>query len=59
MVDYSRYEISPLIDGLGTVSCGPIATKDHSCSILHLHGGGGGSKLTSGRSKILHDRQRS
>jgi hypothetical protein len=42
--------------GSGTVSCDLYTSKDPCCSILHLSGGGGGSRLTGGRPRSLRDR---
>jgi hypothetical protein len=55
MVGSSRIKCSPLIDGLGTVSCDPIVSKDPCWSSIHLSDGGGGSRLTGDRPRSLHD----
>jgi hypothetical protein len=36
--------------------CNPVASKDPCWSSFCLNGGGGGSSITGGRPKSLHDR---
>jgi hypothetical protein len=38
-----------------TVSCDPVTSKDPCWSSFHLSGGGGGSGVTGGRPRSLHD----
>jgi hypothetical protein len=41
---------------LGTMVCNPISLKDPCWSSFCLNGGGGGSSITGGRPRSLHDR---
>jgi hypothetical protein len=41
----------------GTISCDPVTSKDPCWSSFRLSGGGGGSSVTSGRPRSLHDRR--
>jgi hypothetical protein len=43
----------------GTISCDPVASKDPFWSSFHLSGGGGGSSVTGGRPRSLHDQRSS
>jgi hypothetical protein len=57
IVGPSGNEFYPLGDGLGTVSCGSVASNDPSWSSLHFRDRAGGSKLTDSRPKSLHNQQ--
>jgi hypothetical protein len=43
----------------GTKVCNPVASKDPCWSSFRLNGGGGGSSVTGGRPRSLHDRRSS
>ena len=43
----------------GTISCDPVASKDPCWSSFRLSGGGGGSSVTGGRPRSLHDQRSS